>query len=293
MAGRTAIALLAVFLSVFMQFCQTANEPEDILAATALFPLFDWCQNIAPSGSQVVLLQPPLAVLPFSELDLTQAKRIHQAKLIVRVGYGWDEWVTEYIQDAVEEKQEIIDLQKWQEERIAEIASSSESERETNPRLWLDPIWAQEAVRCLADRMKAILPEKESEIEERTQAYLLALNRLHREIGEALAILPHKEYAIAGGSFAPFARRYGLAETAYADGKELAEALRNRPRSVIFVETSNQKRGFRVIKEEKAGNVLPLDALGAPNDPERGSYIETMRYNLNSFKKGLSNGVDG
>lgn len=300
--GLFAVALL--MLTGCGQTGQNTFDDNQTVVAGTIFPLADWCRNIVPEGTVVLTIVPPNQSPHFFEADISSVKQLSKARLVVRMGFGVDDWVAGMIDNTRNEQTRVLVLQEEEAQGVHSLSEHAHGgehhghDHVENPHLWLDPVWAQEAVRMISDELIAIMPDKHEEIEKRTQDYLLKLAALNGEIAETINALPHKDYVGYHGAFQPFAQRYGLNEAATIEpwaGKEpsveqvkkIVATLQSMSRPVIYIEPQLNRQSVTMLAQEGNATVLTLDPIGNPDDPERDSYIDTMRFNLNAFKEGL------
>jgi len=276
--------------------CSEKTAPETMLISATIFPLADWCRNIAPPEARVVCLIAPNVSPHTFEPGIREAKELSRSRLVVCVGKNFDGWVEPLIRGAQGKNTEILNLIEMEREEVHDLQNQNPDRSSLHPHEDDDP---EGAILKISERLKQIWPEQSEIIEKRAQEYLLQLRDLHLEITKTVAEFKYKSYVGFHGSLIPFARRYGLTETASIEpwaGKEpsldqakrIVEILRGMEHPVIFVEPQLNKKAASVFAEEVGCPVLELDPLGDPNQPERNSYVKMMRYNLESLKKGLS-----
>lgn len=311
----TIIPQFFILLLIIGLYTCNQNEPPQrsdevsFVIATTIFPLEDWCRNIVPEGTEVFSLIPVSQNPHTYEPSISDAKRLSRTDLVVRIGYGYDDWIERLVRSTRGTDSPLLILSKTETEMtyIPSVSEEEHGEHEdhehhshaVNTHYWLDPIWAQDAVRMIAERIKTLRPDQAEEIESRTQDYLLRLAELHQEIVAVIYTLQYKSYIGYHGAFAHFADRYGLEELAAIElwsGKEpsldhskrIIDILRNMQNPVIFIEPKLNKKTAQVFADEVNCQVLILDPIGDPNVPGRDTYIDLMRYNLKSLQQGLS-----
>ncbi len=296
-------ATLTIFF-IFAGFYATINHAQsdsdpEITVAASILPLADWCRNIVPPQTNVVCLLPNPGLFP--ELNIQIAKQINKSRLVVCLGYGADDWIQSWNSNTGRNKTDflVIEANKAQVVHDMEPHTQSAAGMMNLTPLWLDPIWAQEAILILSQKLIELMPEQETIIDQNTQNYLVQLKNLHMELTEAVNRLPHKSYICFNGTFHPFAQRYGLNEVAHlsvSDSfnmdvfqyKNLWDQLSKMKNPVIFVNTQFRGKNAENLAKKLNCSVYGLDPFGSLSLPERDTYAEMIRYNLQMFEKGLS-----
>ena len=229
-------------------------------------------------------------------------------KLVVRIGYGFDDWMNRLIQSTRKENTGVLVLAELlaadfppldAEHPHAEDEHTGHSHHHVNPHYWLDPVWAQKAVQVLSTQLMDVYPEQALVIEERTQAYLQELQQLHEDYASTIALFPYRSYVGYHEAFRHVAERYGLNEAATIEPwvgkepsvnhiKEIVQVLQNMENPVIYIEPQLSGKAAEVLSQETRAKVLYLDPLGSPDVSDRNTYLKMMRFNLESLKEGLS-----
>jgi zinc transport system substrate-binding protein len=293
--------LLFGILLLFSGCAQELPTNNKIIAAT-IFPMADWCRNMVPPEVEVQCLIPPNISPHTFEPGIREAKTLSRAQLAVCIGKHFDGWVEPLIRGTQGNSVEIlnlIELETGEVHYFTQPHAHEDDDPVHNPHLWVDPIWAQEAILKISERLKQLWPDQAAVLDSRTQDYLFQLRELHLEISRTINEFKYKKYVGFHGSFVPFAHRYGLEEVLSIEpwagkepsveyAKQVVETLRKMEHPVIFVEPQLDRKVAKVFAEEAKCPVLVMDPLGDPHQPDRNSYINLMRYNLKSLKQGLS-----
>lgn len=286
---------LGICMVIGFSSCHLPSPPTSSVVLTTVFPVYDWCRQIIPPNSVTVRLIRLNPDLYGGSLSLTELKSLQEASLIIKAGYGLDNWINPYITD----KSKVFELQQWEQDQIHDLTGTKNNTQinASNRYLWLDPIWAQDTVRGLSQQLQTSFPSIKDQIADRTQSYLVELHDLHIEILKILRRPNKPTFIVQNQIFHAFAKRYQLsthpielpadvplpAETL----KHASQALRKTNCPVIFVRPTLFWEISKSLEEELNCLVLPFDPLGDPNDSKRDGYIQFMRYNLESVKKGL------
>ena len=291
-----AIALLPGLVS-----CGARDVSSRPLVAATIFPLADWCKILAPAGTDVMCVIPPNHDHHIFDPSIQDAKKLSRARCAIGIGLGFDNWIQPLIQGAA--GGEIPILLLGQTNRSDDYAYTPGEAvpahfSQNNPHLWLDPIWAQEAVMAISQELQSVFPEDRAGIEERTLNYQSQLRDLHFRVAETINRLHYKQFVGDHSAFYHFCMRYGLEEIASLEpwpGKELSilerkqliDRLRDLEHPVIFMEPLSNDPSARLLAEEVPCSLYELDPIGNPTIAGRNSYLNFMRFNLHSLEKGL------
>lgn len=317
--------VFSILFSVLFAGCNASSPPDNNtnqtgLIAASILPIADWCRQITPDSIEVITIVPNNQNPHVYEPNVADMKRLSNANFIVCLGYGFDDWIQRTLSNLSNEDTPVLILENAEQESVHMTEDLHEHNHEHdhdhegdhhhhehNPHLWLDPVWAQEAVQIISNHLQEVFPDHSDEIEQKTQNYLLQLAQLHLKINQTLSELPHKSYVGYHGAFIPFSERYNLNEIATIEPwvgnepsveqiKKIVDALQSLEQPVIYIEPQLNPQKAKVLAEEVNSPVLVLDPIGDSTNPERDTYLELMNYNLNSFVEGLSgknNSEDG
>ncbi|NLC07009.1 MAG: zinc ABC transporter substrate-binding protein [Syntrophomonadaceae bacterium] len=270
---------------------------------TTIFPLADITQNLGGDQIKVINLLPAGANPHTYEPTPSQMKEVAGASLIIGIGAGLDEWVQKLALAANQDANRIEVAEGLQllasENDHAHEGHSAEADHlhvGADPHIWLDPVLVRDHV---APKITEALIKADPSAEAVYQANLLnyqnELTQLHQEYLTTMASLTNKKYISFHASWRYLAQRYGLEEVASIEpapgqepsGKWITEVVnlaRANEVRVIIAEPQFNPRMAEVIAGEFAGRVITLDPLGGESAEGRNTYLNLMRYNLNSLK---------
>jgi zinc transport system substrate-binding protein len=166
-----------------------------------------------------------------------------------------------------------------------------------NPHVWLDPVWAQDICRRIAQALIRVDPDHRATYESNLHGYLGELEGLHREIQARVTRFRIREYVCFHPAYAYFSQRYGLREVGVIElspGREpsprhlqgIVAAIRKHRIRVVFAEPQLSARVAEVIAREAGVSVAFLDPLGG-RPPYGSDYIRMMRHNLEVLEKAM------
>ncbi len=215
---------------------------------------------------------------------------VASCRLVFSVGLGLDDWVDAVVKAAGPHGPKVVKLGDAlpQDELIA-----------GDPHVWLDPAMAAEMVQHLAKALAAADPSHASDYAARAADYTATLEDLARECEELGEKFRGRKVVTYHRAFAYLFRRCGLQLLGVIEpqpGKsattshlaELAENMRATGVRVVFAEPQFSRKTADALARETAARVVLLDPLGDPDDPQRDTYVDLIRYNLRQIASALS-----
>jgi manganese/zinc/iron transport system substrate-binding protein len=296
------LALIALFFGCKNEQAQTKSN--SILTTTSI--LGDIIRNMVPEEIEVINLMGPGTDPHLYKASPSDYVHIREAQFIVLSGLHLEGKMAEVILGLDGEK------------KVKELTSSMTTEQIINsdgfadghdPHVWMDV----EIVRWCVLKLKTDLikwfPEHRKAINERSEAYILKLGRLNREVLSILNEVPAERRIIVTSHDALnyFARAYQYevrslqgfstaAEFGLKDVTALVDFIIDRKVPAIFVENivsdqalkavqaACQERGFEVA----LGGSLFTDALGNENT-KANTYEGMIRANAITISHALKN----
>lgn len=274
--------------------------------AVDIYPLADFCRRVGGERVEVEAMVPPGASPHTYELTAAQMRYLSEADLLVVNGLGLTPWAEDTLARAgnpgalVLKAGEAVPESQLLAPPGVEGEDAVEEEAVHDPHVWLDPRLAMDMVRAVGEAMAAVDPPNAAAYREGAEGFVRELERLDREIAEAVSSFGHREFISFHSTWAYFARRYGLDMVGVVEelpGKEpslgevasLVELASSRGIRAIFAEPQLNYRVAEMLAEESGGRVgvYVLDPLGDPSDPERGDYLSLMRYNLDVMRQAM------
>ena len=172
-----------------------------------------------------------------------------------------------------------------------------------DPHFWFDPLRVKQAVNSIADQLSTADPAGQTIYRDNAAAYNRELDALHAWIQEEVEQLPEERRMLVTShdTFQYFAQRYSfkvvgaifpVTTEREPTGQELAEIVETIKREgvpAVFAEKSHSDRLGRRIAEETGATLiggLYTGSLGPPGG-EAGTYLDLMRYNVNTIVEAL------
>ncbi len=266
---------------------KSAAPSPTLHVVTSIPPLAAWITAVGGSEVVVTTLVPAGSNPHTFDLTPAQLLAVGKADLLVLNGAGLEPWAERIRQNAPSS------LRTLSLTDGATLLSDHHADHGTfgNPHLWLDPLFAHDAVLRLGAVLDSLRPG--SSFTTRAKAYadsLLALDRWIR------AQLPQEPMTVITfhASWEYFAKRYGITIAGSIEsqpGRELSPGelsslialIRTRRIPLLVTEPQFPRRSCDVLAQETGIRVITLDALGGTSD----NYFALMRNNVEVLVKGL------
>jgi zinc transport system substrate-binding protein len=299
------LLLLLSLLAALMIGCSRADVPETVSAepvsiVTTIFPLADLIKALGGDRVEVSYLL-PTGVSPHTfEPTTEQARQVADARLFVYVGAGLDDWALK-LTETGSGKLTVLELAHYVELLEGHDCEDHghDHEHQTDPHFWLDPILvSNQLLPRIYEELCLIAPEFQPFFDQNLSAVQGELTALDQEITTRFAATDRKDFIAFHSAWHYFAARYDLNELAVVASfpgqepsagwiAELIEIINEHNVGAILVEPQFSKNLATAIAAETGIKVLTVDPLGGENLPDRGSYLDLMRYNLKIFYEAL------
>ncbi len=292
--------LILLFISIlFFSGCrfddpQTRLKPQ-IVVTTSI--LADGVRNLVGESADVVSLMPAgvdphLYKASVRDLDLLQ-----NADLVIYHGLFLEGKMTEIFEKLDFSMELINSSENLPDELLIRTGSESHS---VDPHIWFDvSLWAK-SMEYTAQELIKWKPEWEKDINENTEAYLMKLNELHKEIKVKIGELSAANQALitAHDAFAYFGIAYNievkglqglstLSEPGLRDLTGLVQFIVSRDIPAVFAEQTISPKAIEAVVAGCENQDHPItlagplytDSLGAEDSPA-GTYIGMVKTNI-------------
>lgn len=279
-----------------------AAEPRPRLV-TSFFPLYCWAASVAGDDALVQCLLPPGAEPHDYAFTPGDARRLHDAELIVVNGLTLEGWLPKFLRGSPGGSNRIVIASAGLGEQL--IAGGHEhghhhehTEAEhANPHIWLDPVLAAHGVSNILAALQGANPPRAPAYAAHAQAYLGRLQKLDADIRQTLAAITNRTLVTYHDAFPYFARRYGFEVAGVVEQvpevnptprylARLGRLMRERNITVIFVARGGRTRLAERIAADLRVKLAELDTLETgPLAPA--AYEESLRNNAEVLKRYL------
>jgi zinc transport system substrate-binding protein len=265
--------------------------------AVSIFPIFDIARRIAGDRVEVLLVMTRPGDDHAYEPKPQEVARLTDARLVVIVGAGLDQWAVRAVTAASHEPPAQLELSRV----VAPLPAGAGSDHDEppgapDPHFWLDPARMRSAAAAITDELTRLDAAGRVEFAARRAQVDTSLAALDREIAARTRAFSHKTIVTFHGSLRYFAARYGLTIAAVIEPvpgreptarelQELIELVRASGTPALFCEPQFERRPAELLAKECGLPLLELDMLGG--GPGRESYAALMRANVRTLEQAL------
>jgi len=259
----------------------TSNDNSKLQAISSFNPLHEFSQIVGGEKIDVTLLV-PVGVEPHDwEPTIKDVQQMHKSDFIIINGIGFENWVDNLIENNYQGT--IVDTSK-------QIPI-----KETDPHIWLNPVFAINQVGNIALAFSNSDPENGEYYMTNAAKYSEKLHSLDSKIRTDLTDCK-RDFIAFHDAFSYFADEYDLNQhtivaTTNSHGEVTAKTLENVISTarelnikVIFSEESVNTKTSQIIANEIGGKVLVLSPLEIVSED---NYISKMTQNLENLKEAL------
>lgn len=306
------IAVLSVFvlLAVSITGCKNQQAQKDdgklnIVATTTM--LADAVKVIGGDKVEVEGLMGPGIDPHLYKASAGDVDKMQKAELVIYNGIHLEGKMSEIFKDMKQKNiktlaaAEVISKEK--------LISAEESSESYDPHVWFDvELWI-EVVNKIEGTLSEMDKENTKMYKENAQKYIKELKELNKFVEKRIEEVPKDKRVLitAHDAFGYLGKRYGIevkglqglstaTESGAADVKALADYIAKNKIPAIFVESSVPPKNIEALQqavsargfEVKIGGELFSDSLGDPGT-EAGTYIGTVKHNINTIVDGLTN----
>jgi zinc transport system substrate-binding protein len=258
----------------------SATSGRDTVVA-AFYPLAFAAEQLAARGTDVVDLTRAGAEPHDLELSPRDVARLHDARLVVYAGHGFQPAVEDAVGSRSGASLDVLD-------RVPLRGAGDD----VDPHVWLDPRRFAEVTRAIA----AALGDPS-----RATPLVRRLDALDRELARGLRHCARRTIVTSHAAFGYLAARYGLrqvalvglapeAEPSPATVSKLADTVRATRATTVFTEPLVSPALADTVAREAGAVTATLDPLESltPSEEDAGlDYFGVMRKNLAALRKAL------
>ena len=259
----------------------TDNDNSKLQAISSFNPLHEFSQIVGGEKIDVTLLV-PVGVEPHDwEPTIKDVQQMHKSDFIIINGIGFENWVDNLIENNYQGT--IVDTSK-------QILI-----KETDPHIWLNPVFAINQVGNIALAFSNSDPENGEYYMTNAAKYSEKLHSLDSKIRTDLTDCK-RDFIAFHDAFSYFSDEYDLNQhtivaTTNSHGEVTAKTLENiiltareLKINIIFSEETVNTKTSQIIANEIGGKVLVLSPLEIVSED---NYILKMTQNLENLKEAL------
>lgn len=283
----------------------SAQQDATKLQVVATFSILgDFARNVGGDRVEVTTLVGPNGDVHVYTPTTADAEAIRNARLVIVNGLGLEGWLPRLVESSGSKASTVIATRGIVPRKVAagEILSRDRSVGSLDPHAWQSVANAKIYVANIRDAMVAADPANAATYRANTSAYLAKLERLDRDVREALAPIPVERRRVISNhdAFGYFAAAYDITfvapqgvstdtEPSARDIGVVIEQIKKEKIPAVFLENISDPRLMRQIASETGaaiGGTLYSDSL-TPKDGEAPSYIEMVRHNVRTIASAL------
>lgn len=316
------IMLCAAFL-VTVAGCSNKTKstqvaPEKIKVFATIYPVYDFARQVGGDKIELAMLMPPGAEPHDWEPTAQDLVKIKSAKLVLYHGAGLepiDKLLSKDVLATVKAVEvskgiQLLANQEHDEDEEEEghhqhdkdkKPDQHKHESETDPHVWLDPVYAQQEVKAIADALSEVDPANKDYYQKNAERFIQELAKLDNEYQTTLAKAARRDIITSHIAFGYLAKRYnleqigimGLSPDSEPTPDKMAKVVdfcRTHQVKYIFFETLvSPKLADTIAKETGAGLLVlnPLENLTTEEIKQGKNYLSVMRENLANLEKAL------
>lgn len=272
------VVVLCLFLTeaffCFNDCFASGIENEPIKIFTSILPQKYFAQQIGGELVDVeVLVQPGMSPHTFNPSP-GQMSRLVRARAFFAIGLPFENNLIERIKSIAPDTIVVMTDDNIKKRRMnsSEECDScfGHSHGALDPHIWLDPILAKTISVNIASELLEMAPEHKEYINKRLNKLSDELEKLEKELSEALKHLKGETMLVFHPAFGYFADRFGLIQVAIEmEGKEpsprqLAQIIRTCRKNdirVVFVQKQFPVTAAETIAKSINGQVIQIDPL--------------------------------
>lgn len=253
---------------------------------TTIYALYDITKSIAGDKMDVILMLPPGASPHTYEPDPALLKRLQGSRIVFRIGYGIDDWVTQVAQSQ--------NIEFMQVDRNIHLITH---ENVTDPHYFLSLRNMPVIARTIVNELIRLDPANKSYYEERFQQYTREAMAADRRIASQMQTLSQKNIVTLHDAWSYLARDYNLqiVGSFEPEGKEI------KPQELALLNKSITENHIKIVFSEpslsssvlehyardnnlKIAVINPLESLGTYNQ----SYTAILESNIQTIYNALN-----
>ena len=295
MAEKAAVLLLGLLCA------GCGRHPSEKVVVVATIPdLADWVRNVGGERVRVTSLLTGGEEPHSYEPKPTDVQMVAQARLLVRVGLGLEEWLDGLIANANNPKLRVVTIGDEIDVLDDRHAEHGHAHAAGNPHIWLDPENGRAAVGLIAGALAQIDSAGQAYYRQQAGRYSAKLDSATRVLRQVVAGLGRRKFVAVHESWPYFCRRFGFEAVAALEplpGQEpsarslaqLAARMKAESVRVIVVEPHHNRDVAAALARETGARVVVLSSITG-GLPGTDSYLKLLDYDVRTLARALSEG---
>lgn len=305
--------LIMFILGFYLGDCKAQTK---IRVTASVFPLMEFARAVCGEQGDVSLLLPPGAEIHTWRPRPSDMINISKSDVFIHIGAGLEPWLNDVLKSVNNPNLRILKaidsvLPAERVENPLESGHEDFSDEQTHehvhgmldPHIWLDFSIDQRIIDNIVELFSRMEPKNRELFERNGAAYKNKLEEYDRIFREELGQCKNRIFILGGhAAFGYLARRYNLQQISLygvsPDSKPTPKQLvrvvklaKEHQINVIYFEVYVSDDLAKVIAKEVGAKILvlnPVANLTAAQIKANRTFLDIMRQNLESLKKGLS-----
>lgn len=304
LARRSLLIAAALLVSVPSAFAQ--DKLQEKLNVVASFSIIgDLVKNVGGDRVNISTLVPAGGDAHVYTPTPADAKRVAEAKLVVVNGLGFEGWLSRLVKASGGKMTVITATSGIKPRKLpSDSHGHSHGQDEADPHAWQSVANVRAYVTNIRDALIAADSAGATAYRANADAYLAELDKLDREVKDAVTKLPAERRKVISthDAFGYFADAYGITFIApqgvstesEASAKDIAAIIRQikaQKIPAVFLENVTDPRLMRRIASETGaavGGTLYSDSL-TDEKGDAPTYIGMVRHNIKALTSALTN----
>ena len=312
--------IIFVFLCIFCIFLTgCARETIDdskLNIVTSFYPMYIATANIVDGADNVELKNLTASTtgcLHDYQITTSDMIKLSHADILVINGDGMENFIEKAISsypklciidasEGLKEKHELLFDYDDEHENIDERLGANEHEHdhdhENNSHYWVSITLYIEQIENIKEKLVEFDPENAEVYEKNAKEYIGKLEKLKKEMHEAIDKFSNKNVVTFHEAFEFFAEEFDLNVVSvierepgtYPSSRDVAriiDLIKEKDVKAIFVEPQYSRSAADTISRETGIGVYTLDPI-VTGELRKEAYIDIMERNINSLKEALS-----
>ncbi|MEP0755302.1 zinc ABC transporter substrate-binding protein [Trichocoleus sp. Lan] len=291
-----------------------AQNPKSPRVVATFLPIYWFTKAVAGDKAQVEILVPPGSEVHEYQATPANVQAIAQADVLVKNGFGLEEFLQETIKNsgnaqikeidssksinALEDASPVVNGQAASHEdhnHEGEAGAKAEEHdhAEGNPHVWLDPVRAKQQVENIRDGLIAANPDNKATYQANATAYIQQLEALDKEFQQRLQPYRGCTYVTFHDAYPYIAQRYQLQQVAVvqipednlspADIQKAVGAVKKYNVKALLGEPGTDNKLLESLSTDLKLTLRTIDPLeNGPLTPEH--YFTAMKQNLQTLE---------
>jgi zinc transport system substrate-binding protein len=279
------IFLVSLIITLLFTGCgKNVTNNNKIKAAATIFPIYDALKEIGGDRVDAILIIPSTSDPHNFSLSPQDIEKLQGVSIVFENGIGLETWMSELIQNLG--NSELIDTSK-------QIAGDV---IEGNPHVWLNPDYFIQQCATIEKALAQVDPANSMYFENNFNVYTGSIKTEAENLRKETEKLPVKKIISFHNAFPYFAQYFGLEVIGTIENtpgalptpqqiKNIEDLIVKDNIKAIFKEPQQSAEIMNAMIEDTHVKVYVLDPIGGISS--RNSYLETMRYNVNTVMDAL------